>query len=156
MRKNLLVFLAAVSCAATFPTALANPAEEHLMVAPDQMKWNAIPSLPPGAQGALIEGQLDKAEPFTLRLKLPANYRIPPHWHPAVERVTVMSGAFMLGMGDKFDESKMHTVPRGGVAIMQPKTRHYAMVKEATEIQLHGMGPWGINYINPADDPRKK
>lgn len=156
MRKNLLVFLAAVSCAATLPTAQANPAQDHVMVSPDQMKFGPIASLPPGAQVALLEGRLDKAEPFTLRLKLPANYRIPPHWHPAIEHVTVMSGTFMLGMGDKFDESKMHPIPRGGVAIMQAATRHYAMVKEATEVQLHGVGPWAINYINPADDPRKK
>lgn len=155
MRRSLLVVLAAVSCAAAFHPAQASP-DGHVMLSPDQMKWSSVPSLPAGAQAALLEGQLDKPVPFTLRVKLPAGYKIPPHWHPAIEHVTVLSGAFHLGMGDKFDESKMQALPRGSIAIMQPNTHHYAMTKEASEIQLHGMGPWSINYINPADDPRKK
>lgn len=126
------------------------------MATPDQMKWSDIPSLPPGAKMSLIEGPLDQAKPFTFRLKFPANYKIPAHWHPVIERVTVISGTFHLGMGDKFDESKLKALPRGSIVIMQPKTHHFAMTKEETEVQLHGTGPWAINYVNPSDDPRKK
>lgn len=126
------------------------------MVTPDQMKWSDLPALPAGAKLAVIEGPLDQAKPFMLRVKLPANYKIPPHWHPPIEHVTVISGTFYLGMGDKFDESKAQTLPRGSVAIMQPKTHHFAMTKEETEIQVHGVGPWGVTYVNPDDDPRKK
>lgn len=128
----------------------------HTMVAPDEMKWTDVPSLPPGAKLALLEGPLSEAVPFTFRLKFPANYQIPAHWHPAIEHVTVISGTFNMGTGDKLDNSKTMALSAGGVAIMQPKTNHFAWTKDETIVQVHGVGPWGINYVNPADDPRKK
>jgi uncharacterized RmlC-like cupin family protein len=94
--------------------------------------------------------------PFTIRLRFPANYRLPAHWHPAVERVTVLSGTFHMGMGDKLDTSKSMAVAAGSIMIMQPKTNHFAWTAEETIVQLNGTGPWGITYVNPADDPRKK
>ena len=78
------------------------------------------------------------------------------HSHPAIEHVTVISGTFNVGMGDKLDPSKSQAIPAGGVAIMQPKMNHFAWTKEETILQVHGVGPWGVNYVNPADDPRKK
>jgi uncharacterized RmlC-like cupin family protein len=100
---------------------------------------------------------MGEAVPFTARLKLPANYRIPAHWHPAVERVTVLSGVFYMGAGDTIDTSKGIAVPQGGFTVMPAKMPHYAYTgNEPTEIQLHSTGPWGVTYINPADDPRKK
>ena len=103
-----------------------------------------------------IEGQLNEAVPFTFRLKFPANYQIPAHWHPAIEHVTVISGTFNMGTGDKLDRSKTKALSAGSVAIMQPKTNHFAWAKEETIVQVHGVGPWAINYVNPVDDPRKK
>lgn len=126
------------------------------MIKPDDFKWTDVPSLPPGAKAALIEGPMNEAVPFTLRLRLPPNYQIPPHWHPAVERVTVMSGTFHMGAGEKFDRARTMALTPGSIAIMQPKTPHFAWTKEETVVQLHGMGPWAVNYVNPADDPRKK
>lgn len=73
----------------------------HIMVTPNDLKWVDVPSLPPGAKIAVIEGPMTEAVPFTVRIKLPADYKIPAHWHPAVERVTVLSGTFNIGMGDK-------------------------------------------------------
>ena len=128
----------------------------HMMVTPDELKWTDVPSLPAGAKLVVIEGPLSEAVPFTLRLKLPANYEIPAHWHPAIEHVTVISGTFDMGVGDKLDRSKTKALAAGSVAIMQPKTNHFAWTKEETIIQVHGVGPWAINYVNPADDPRKK
>ncbi|UUZ74340.1 cupin domain-containing protein [Polaromonas sp. P1(28)-13] len=128
----------------------------HTMVAPDEMKWTDVSSLPPGAKLALLEGPLSEAVPFTFRLKFPANYQIPAHWHPAIEHVTVISGTFNMGTGDKLDKSKTMALSAGGVAIMQPKTNHFGWTKDETIVQVHGVGPWGINYVNPADDPRKK
>jgi len=87
---------------------------------------------------------------------VPANYRIPPHWHPAVERVTVLSGTFHMGLGDKLDMQKSMPVATGGMMILQPKTPHFAWTQEETVVQLHGTGPWGVTYLNPADDPRSK
>ena len=128
---------------------------DHVMVAPDALKWTDVKSLP-GAKIAVIEGPMNEAVPFTVRLKLPANYQVAPHWHPAIEHVTVMSGAFHLGMGDKFDKSKTMALKAGSVAIMQPKTNHFGWTKGETVLQLHGVGPWAVNYVNPADDPTKK
>lgn len=128
----------------------------HTMVTPGDLKWVDIPSLPPGAKIAVIEGPLNEAVPFTFRLRLPADYKIPAHWHPTIERVTVLRGTFNIGMGNKLDPQKTTALGPGSIAIMQPKTNHFAWTKEETFVQLNGTGPWGINYVNPADDPRKK
>lgn len=129
----------------------------HVMATPGDLKWaDAPPSLPPGAKAAILEGDPAKPGLFTMRLQLPANYRIPAHWHPADEHVTVMSGTLTMGMGDKLDETKGTPLAAGSFALMPSKTNHFAFAKAATVIQLHGMGPWGITYVNAADDPRKK
>jgi len=128
----------------------------HRMVMPDELKWADVPSLPPGAKIAVIEGPMNEAVPFTIRLKFPKDYAIPAHSHPAVERVTVLSGTFNLGMGDKLDRSKSHALPAGAIAIMQPGTNHFAWTAEEVTVQLNGNGPWGVTYVNAADDPRKK
>ncbi len=99
---------------------------------------------------------MNEAVPFTVRLKLPADYKVPAHWHPAIEDVTVISGTFNMSTGDKLDQSKTTPLSAGSVAIMQPKTDHFAWTKEETIIQAHGVGPWAVNYVNPADDPRTK
>ncbi len=128
----------------------------HQTITPSDLKFNDLPSLPPGAKIAVIEGPMNKAVPFTVRIKFPANYNLPAHWHPAVERVTVLSGTFHMGMGDKLDRQKTTPLGPGGLMIIQPKTNHFAWTKDEVIVQLHGTGPWGITYINPADDPRKK
>jgi len=128
----------------------------HTMLTPGDLKWVDVPSLPPGAKLAVIEGPLNEAVPFTFRLQFPANYQIPAHWHPAVERVTVISGTINMGVGDNLDAQKTKPLGPGSMAIMQPKTNHFVWTKEETVVQLNGVGPWGITYVNPADDPRKK
>jgi len=138
------------------PAAWAQSPADHIMVMPEDLKWADVPSLPPGAKIAVIEGPMNEAVPFTVRLKLPADYKVPAHWHPAIEHVTVISGTFNMGTGDKLDQSKTTPLSVGSVAIMQPKTSHFAWTKEETIIQAHGVGPWAVNYVNPADDPRTK
>jgi quercetin dioxygenase-like cupin family protein len=128
----------------------------HIIVTPNDLKWADVPALPPGAKIAVIEGPPTEAVPFTFRLKLPANYKVPAHSHPAIEHVTVISGTFNLGMGDKLDMEKTKPLSPGSVAIMPPKTNHFAWTKEETIVQVHGVGPWGVTYVNPTDDPRKK
>ena len=128
----------------------------HTMVTPGDLKWIDVPSLPSGAKLAVIEGPLNEAVPFTFRLRFPADYKLPAHWHAAIEHVTVISGAFNMGIGDKLDTGKTKPLVAGSVAIMQPKTNHFAWTKEETIVQVHGIGPWTITYVNPADDPRKK
>jgi len=134
----------------------AQASEGHIMVLPDQLKWADVPSLPPGARIAVIEGSMSQPGPFTVRLKFPANYQIPAHSHPAIERVTVLSGTFHMGSGDKLDKARTHALPAGGIVIIPPGSNHFAWTAEETVVQLNGIGPWGVTYANPADDPRKK
>lgn len=141
---------------APLPTSMAADPAAHMMVKPAELKWADVPSLPPGAKIAIMEGPLSEAVPFTARLKLPANYMIPAHWHPAIEHVTVISGTFNMGAGDKLDKAKTQALTPGSFAVMQPKTNHFGWTRKETIIQIHGMGPWGITYVDPADDPRKK
>ncbi|MBI4564397.1 MAG: cupin domain-containing protein [Planctomycetes bacterium] len=114
------------------------------------------PALPPGAQFAVLEGNPKEAEFFTMRLKLPAGYKVPPHQHPAIERVTVLSGQLHVALGDTFDPSKAKELKAGSYMKIPPRTNHYAFTKEETILQLTTIGPWEVIYVNPADDPRKK
>ena len=141
---------------ASIAASAAWAADTHVMVMPADLKWTDVPSLPPGAKIAVIEGPMNEAMPFTVRLKLPADYKVPAHWHTGIEHVTVISGTFNMGTGNKLDASKTMPLTAGSVAIMQPKTSHFAWTKEETIIQTHGVGPWVVNYVDPADDPRKK
>lgn len=128
----------------------------HMMVTPGDLKWADIGSLPPGAKIAVIQGPMNEAGPVTFRLRFPAGYRIPAHFHPGIEHVTVISGTFHMGTGDKLDPAKTHALSAGSIAIMQPKTQHFAWTQDETVVQVHGTGPWGVTYVNPDDDPRKK
>jgi quercetin dioxygenase-like cupin family protein len=130
-------------------------AEGHTMVFPNKIEWkDAPPALPPGAKTAVLEGDPSKAGPFTMRIQMPKGYKIQPHTHPAAEHVTVLQGKFQMGLGDKWDDKALHDIPVGGFAVMQVGTKHFAGCRQACTVQLHGMGPWGITYVNPADDPR--
>ena len=156
---GLPVTLVSTLCALIFliaPPIWAGTHASHVVVTPADLQWGDVPSLPPGAKIAVIEGPLSDPVPFTFRVKLPANYKIPAHSHPASERVTVLSGTFNIGAGDTFDQAKTKALPAGSVSIMEANTNHFAWTTEETIVQLNGVGPWGITYVNPADDPRKK
>ena len=122
---------------------------------PAEVKWKDGPaSLPAGAKFAVLEGDPAKDGPFVMRLWFPDGFRIQPHWHPKVERVTVVSGTLNLGMGEKFDQSATRELPAGTFGFWPAGMRHFAWAKGETVLQLHGTGPWMITYVNPADDPR--
>jgi len=133
------------------------PADAHVMMPAGELKWGpSPPGLPAGAKAAVVSGDPSKAELYVLRAQLPANYRIPPHWHPTTENITVLSGTVALGDGDTFDESKMQALPTGGFGSVPANMHHFFMAKTAATIQVHGMGPFGITYVNAKDDPRTK
>jgi quercetin dioxygenase-like cupin family protein len=158
--------LAVLSFVSLFAASLAGGQEkaghpgdsDHVVVRPDAVKWGpAPPSLPPGAQLAVLVGNPGKAgAPFVMRVKLPDGYKIPPHWHPSDENVTVLKGTFRIGTGETFDPSKMEEMPAGSFMRMPKTMRHFATAKGETILQVHGIGPFEINYVNPTDDPRKK
>jgi quercetin dioxygenase-like cupin family protein len=134
----------------------ATAADEHVVVSQDNLKWSAAPpAFPKGAQIAVLSGDPSKEGPYVVRLKVPAGYKVPAHVHPNDEHVTVISGTFNIGMGDKLDEKKGNALKAGGFARAPRDMQHYAWFTEDTIVQLHGMGPQGITYVNPADDPRK-
>ena len=130
---------------------------DHIMIMPGDIKWaDAPPGLPPGSQATVIEGDPRAAGLFTIRAKIPANWRVMPHSHPADEHITVIEGSCYMGVGDKFDEKTATKMTTGGFAVMKVGTHHYFFTNKECIIQVHGMGPWGITYVNPADDPRNK
>lgn len=136
----------------------ATPAAHVIVAHEAAMKWQDGPgSLPPGAQFVLLEGNPAEDGPLTLRLRFPANYRIPPHFHPAIEHVTVLSGTFHVGMGKQFDPSAATALSAGSFAVVPVEHAHYAFTgDEPVVIQLHSTGRWGVTYVSPADDPRKR
>lgn len=129
---------------------------QHVMVQPDSLKWTAAPPvLPKGAQIAVLYGDPDKPEPFVFRLKFPAGYKVAAHIHPNDYDLTVLSGTMYLGMGDKFDAAQGDGLKTGGYLHLPKNTHHYEWTNEDTVIELSGIGPVGMTYLNPADDPRK-
>jgi hypothetical protein len=122
---------------------------------PAEIKWiDGPPSLPAGARFAVLEGDPAKEGLFTMRLRLPDGFKIAPHWHSKVEHVTVLSGTFNIGMGEKFDQKATREMPAGTFGYWPAGMRHFAWAKGDTILQLHGTGPWTITYVNPSDDPR--
>jgi hypothetical protein len=147
--------LACGLCGLIGPQAGAQHSGGHIMLAPSELTWTDLPSLP-GVKIAVIEGPLNQAVPIMFRLKFPANFNIPPHWHPGIEHITIISGTLHMGIGSVFDKSKTRPLTTGSVSIMQPGTHHYVWTAEETIGQVHSIGPWSVNYVNPADDPAKK
>jgi anti-sigma factor ChrR (cupin superfamily) len=137
--------------------AAAVAMDDHIYaIQAGSMKWNPSLGLPKGAEVALVYGDPRKEGPYVIRARLPADYKIPPHWHPTAENVTVLSGVFHIAMGDTFDTAKGEAVEAGGFFTAETGMHHYGWTTGPTVIQVHGQGPFSVNYINPADDPNKK
>lgn len=138
--------------AANSSTAAA-PADFHGIVNAADLKW--APLLP-GSQMAVVDGDPSAAGPFVIRIKSAAGAEIAPHWHPTDENVTVLVGTFLVGMGDKLDPAKLTPMHPGDFVSMPATMHHYAKAQTETIVQVHGMGPFQVNFVNPADDPRAK
>jgi hypothetical protein len=133
--------------------AAKSAAPEPFIGTPDKVKWVQFA---PGVEYGPMYGNCDKAgAPCVFQLRFAAGAKFPPHWHPVDENVSVLSGTFMAGMGDTYDESKMATLPAGSYVFMPRRMHHFAGTKEGAQVQVHGVGPFKINYVNPADDPSK-
>jgi hypothetical protein len=112
--KNFVTLLSVFAIAGICISTANAERDAHFIVNPDEVVWKDLPSLPPGAKFVVIEGKLNEPGPFTFRVKFPPNFEIPAHFHPAIEYVTVLSGTFNIGEGDKLDRSKTRAVPTGG------------------------------------------
>lgn len=129
--------------------------DHHAAVQADDLKWGAPAAYAKGAQLAVLKGDPTKEGMYVVRLKVPAGFKIAAHTHPNDENVTVLSGSFNIGTGDKLDETKGTTIKPGGYSYVAKGMTHFAWFTEDTILQLHGMGPQGITYVDPKDDPRK-
>jgi ChrR Cupin-like domain len=137
----------------TATTVKTSKGPEAFIGTPDKIKW--VQSAP-GVEFGPVYGNCDKSgAPCVFQLRFSAGGKFPPHWHPVDENVTVLSGTFLAGMGDSYDESKMMSLPAGAYVFMPRRMHHFAGSKSGAVVQVHGVGPFKINYVNPADDPSK-
>ena len=149
--------LTPVAASTAAPQEKEQGAKQFVSIKKSQIKWQDAPSIGPGAQIAVLEGDPKAAARFTIRLKAPANTKIGVHTHPADEKVTVLEGTLYFSTGDKYDPKKASAYNAGDAFIVPQGMPMYAFTKDKpTTIQIHGMGPWGISYLDPADDPMKK
>jgi quercetin dioxygenase-like cupin family protein len=157
MRK--FIYWGAVIFAAIVGVAASQdaPSPAHIMTIPSELKWGDPPPVfEKGAGFTVVSGDPGKPGIYVVRLKMPAGYKIAPHWHPTDEHVTVISGEFALGMGDKIDQASAKALPTGSYALLPARMHHYAMARSDAIVQVHGMGPFALTYVNPADDPSKR
>ena len=119
--------------------------------------WGPAPAVfPAGAKLAVLQGDPGKAGEYTVRLDMPDGYKIPPHFHPTAEHVTVIQGNLLIGIGDKLDPAQAKSLPAGGFISAEPNMHHFAIAKGHTVVQVHGGGPFVLTYVNPKDDPSQK
>lgn len=138
----------------TVAGAAAAQAPKSASAQPD-LKWGPAPAIfPAGAQMAVLQGNPGGTDLFTVRLRMPNGYKIAPHTHPADEHVTVISGTFRVGMGETFDAGKTMVLKAGGFVTAPAHAAHYAIAQGPTIVQVHGVGPFAMTYVNPADTPR--
>ena len=144
------------SIAVLLLTTYAALADDMVVAHPGTLKWGEAPSvLPKGAQLAVITGDPGKAGSYVIRVKVPAGYQIPAHWHSTAENLTVLSGAVNVGMGAKLDKRTSTTLEVGSFAYLPPKMNHFLWASVPAVFQIHAEGPFDIVYVNPNDDPSK-
>jgi len=156
LRSRNIIRFAAVSLIAACSNASNTPTGTTPAGSPSQqtVQWGPAPAIfPAGAEMAVMQGDPSKTDEFTVRLRFPDGYKIPPHTHPTAENVTVLSGTFLAGMGSTFTEQGMQTLGIGDFASIPAAHAHYAMARGQTVVQVHAIGPFALTYVNPSDTP---
>ena len=149
-----LACAAALACIATLCVAQSGAQEpHHTVVRPRDLKWT--PMELPGAELAVVSGDPGKPGEFVIRIKLADGTKVPPHWHPTDEHITVMRGIFAVGTGILYDETKLEDMQPAMYALMPKNVRHFGLSKGESVVQVHGQGPFVVNWVNPADVPKK-
>jgi quercetin dioxygenase-like cupin family protein len=147
--KKFAFALAAVTLLAFAASASADSTMKPIIVTPDSVKWMPGTGQIPATVGvAVLEGDPSKAGPFTMRLNIPDGTKFGVHYHDDTERVTVISGTFMAGVGTTFDATKMMALPAGSYCVLPAGVRHFAMAKGPTVIQVSGNGPFAMKTDN--------
>lgn len=137
-------------------TPMSTQSTESGFYSSTELQWKDSPALPAGAKVAVLEGDPSKDGMFVIRIRLPDGFQIPPHTHPKTERITILTGTFHLAMGERLDRSSAQPLTAGSYGFWPAGMKHTAWAEGETTVQLHGLGPWVIKYVNTADDPRNK
>ena len=155
MDKNKLILFCTALSAFLLLTTVANSQDKkegaapaHKIVHFGDLKWTPIIK---GVEVATVSGDSNAEGPFVIRLRCTDGAKIPAHWHPTDEYVTVLKGTLLVGAGDNFDEAKLQTMNVGNFIALPKEMRHFAMGKGETIVQVHGAGPFKINWVNPAE-----
>jgi len=155
--RHLTVRVATLVMGLTFMAGAVFAQSGHVVVPADKVQWGpAPPILPAGAQLAVLEGNPAEKGPIVMRLRFPANYNIPAHWHSMTERITVLTGSFHVGMGDKLDRKASQTLEPGGFVSLPASMHHFAWTSDPTVVQINLEGPFDLFYVNSADNPQQK
>ena len=124
-------------------------------IRPEEIHWKPFPAFPPAARLAILVGDPTKSGPYVIRVKIPADTKMMPHKHPEDRIYTVMSGVFYIGLGDVFDESRLNAYAPGSVVVLPGGQTHFHWAKSGEYVtQVSAIGPLGLDYVDPADDPR--
>ena len=154
MKRTFLALMSAFAISLSHAAA-AEEIDTHKVFLPKDLKWASAPAaLPAGTETVVLYGDPQKPAMFAMRLKMPKGYRIPPHMHAQPEIITVISGSLSLGLGQAADHATVETLPAGSFSSMPKGVAHYVFVTEDSVIQINAIGPWGVEYVNPKDDPR--
>jgi quercetin dioxygenase-like cupin family protein len=127
------------------------------VILPEDIEWRPFPAFPPSARLAVLVGHPTEPGPYLIRVKMPGGEKLMPHRHPEDRIYTVISGVFYIGLGDRFDGDAVKAYPPGSVVILPGDTPHFHWAKSGEYItQVTAIGPLGLEYLNPADDPRQR
>jgi quercetin dioxygenase-like cupin family protein len=151
----LAVLLSGAAASITLGQTPAPAVEPVSIVTASSITWAdlSVPGFAPGTKIAVINGNPNEAGAYTIRLSFPDGYRFPPHWHPMAENVTVLSGALLVAMGDRADESKVTAYGPGDFLHIEATHPHFGGARGATVVQLHGQGPFAINLAGSPPKP---
>jgi quercetin dioxygenase-like cupin family protein len=128
---------------------------EFKSILSEDIDWKPFPAFPPSVRLAVVVGNPSERGPYTIRVRAPHGVKLPPHRHPEDRVYTVISGVFYIGLGDEFDASKLEAYPPGAVVILPSNTSHFHWAKSSEYVtQITGIGPLGLDYVDPKDDPR--
>lgn len=130
---------------------------EFRAVLPEEVEWRAFPAFPPEVRLAVVVGEPSQPGPYTIRVKVPADTKLMPHWHPEDRVYTVISGVFYVGRGDRFDQDKLQAFPPGAVIVLPGNTPHFHWARSGEYVsQVTAIGPLGLEYLDSTDDPRHR
>ena len=123
----------------------------------EDVDWKPFPAFPPRARLAVMVGQPTEPGPYVIRVKVPAEVKLMPHRHPEDRVYTVISGVFYIGVGERFDGEKLEAYPPGAVIVLPGGTPHFHWARSGEYVtQVTAIGPLGLQYLNPDDDPRNQ